>query len=373
MSKRAAAAVDSAVDSVRAGRMAVVIDDDGAGVLVQAAASITAEDVVAMVAGGGVLSIALTASRCAELELEPQGTVGGNRSGHRMAVSIDALEGTTTGISAEQRANTVRVAADPDCRPADLVRPGHVLPIVANDDGVLGRRGQAEAAVDLARLASGPGAPAAVCALLDEHGRVAGAPFARELAERSGLPVVELTDIASVRWQRERPLRIVGRERLVTHHGDFAAVNFLDTISAETHMALVRGAVEGRERVPVWLHRASPGDDLLAGLARDRVDSLALALRRFARAEMGVVVYLAHRSPTDPQGLDIARQVLGDLGPASVVILNPEPALEQGLADRGVIVVGAEARAGGGPGRRADRERSPSLPSMSALDVDMAI
>jgi 3,4-dihydroxy 2-butanone 4-phosphate synthase/GTP cyclohydrolase II len=328
----------AAIDALRRGEVVALLDDSGVGHLVCDAAAARAEDVVAMLdAGGGIFSVVVSTRRCAELRLPEQ--EGRGSTGRRIAVSVDAREGTTTGISAEERALTARVVADPATRPSDLVVPGHVPPLIAADAGVLVAREAPEAALDVVRLAGGTAA--AICAILDEDGATASPAAVRDRAAARGLPSVTITEIATRRLAAERPLRAVGRRRVVTHQG-----SFINEVTGESHAALVRGAVEGRAEVPVALRCSSPVDDLLASLEPSGESSLAQTLRRFARAEVGVLVHLRDAGAEDPRALDLTAATLAELAPASVLPLDP--ALAAPLRERGVEV----ARPRSAPRRR---------------------
>ncbi len=325
------------------GEVVALLDDAGVGHLVCDAVAVRPEDVVAMLdAGGGIFSVVLSARRCSELRLPEQ--EGRGAAGRRIAVSVDAREGTTTGISAAERALTARVVADPATRPSDLVVPGHVPPLIAADAGVLVAREAPEAALDVVRLAGG--AAAAICAILDDDGATAAPEAVRARAAARGLALVTITEIATRRFAAERPLRAVGRRRVVTHQGTFTAVSFANEVTGESHAALVRGAVEGRAEVPVALHSSSPVDDLLATLEPSGESSLAKTLRRFARAEAGVLVHLHDAGADDPRALDLAAATLAELAPFSVLPLDP--ALAAPLRERGVEV----ARPRSAPRRR---------------------
>jgi 3,4-dihydroxy 2-butanone 4-phosphate synthase/GTP cyclohydrolase II len=150
------------------------------------------------------------------------------------------------------------------------------------------------------------------------------------------MPIVTITEIASRRLTAERPLQAVGRERVVTHHGQFAAVSFVHTVTGESHLALVRGNVEGRSEVPLAVRSSSPADDLLAGLAPSGENDLARILRRFARAEAGILVHLPDRGPADQRALDLAAAMVAELAPASVLPLDPT--LDRPLTERGLVV-----------------------------------
>jgi 3,4-dihydroxy 2-butanone 4-phosphate synthase/GTP cyclohydrolase II len=337
----------AAIAALAGGGSVVLLDDEGVGHLLCDGRAVDAEQVVAMLdAGGGIFSVVLAASRVAELRLHEQSR-GTEAGGRRIAGLIDARVGTTTGISAAERANTVRVAADPSSRPGDLIVPGHVPPLIAADAGVFAHRAAPEAALDLVRLADGSGA-AAICAILDEGGRTAPPAQVRAGAEHRGLPLVTITDVAARRIADERPLSRQRRERLVTHHGSFSAVTLSHDVTGESHLVLVRGTVEGRSEVPVALHSSSPGDELLGGLLPGGESRLAQALRRFASAEAGILVHLGDRDAQDPRALDLAATALLELAPASVLPLDP--ALAGPLRDPGIEVA---------PARTTSRPREP--------------
>lgn len=350
MSEPAAAAVEA----IAAGGLVALLGDDGVGHLVADGRTVSTEDVVAMLAaGGGIFSVVLAASRAAELQISEQTPRGGRRIG----ASIDARVGTTTGISAAERANTARVAADPSTRPGDLIVPGHVPPLLAADAGVFAERGAPEAALDLDRLAGGTGA-AAICAILDEGGGTATPRQVRELAAARGAPLVTVTEIAARRIVAERPLRAVRRERLVTHHGSFDAVTFLHAATGESLLVLVRGNVEGRREVPLAVHATTPTDELLAGLTPSGESRLARTLRRFDRVEAGILVHVRDRPEDDPRGLDLTTAVVAELGPASVLPLDPE--LDERLGERGLIIGRPLLDPPPAPPRRLRRPRARS-------------
>jgi 3,4-dihydroxy 2-butanone 4-phosphate synthase / GTP cyclohydrolase II len=329
-----------AIAALAVNRTVALIDDEGVPYLVHDAREIAADDVVAMLsAGGGIFSVVLSEGRRAELGL-PDQAHGEGEGGRRIAASIDARVGITTGISAADRANTARVVADPRTVATDLVVPGHVPPLLAADAGVLARRGAAEAALDLVRLAGGSGV-AAICAVLGQDGRTAAPDQVRVLARRRGLPLVTLTEV-SARRIAERPLKVEAVQRIVTHYGTFAAVTLTHVMTGESHLALVRGVVEGGEGVPVALYFSSPREDLLAGIVQGGESRLARTLARFARAESGILVHLSNWAHDDPRALDIAAAALLALNPASVRPLDAD--LGPSLAQRGVEMIRSPAR-----------------------------
>jgi 3,4-dihydroxy 2-butanone 4-phosphate synthase/GTP cyclohydrolase II len=327
--------LEKALAAIARGAMVVMVDDDGGAHLVGDGARTSARDVVTMLRDGGIFFVAISESRRIELGLDAQERAG-DPVVRRMAVAVDAVEGVTTGISAEERARTARTVADPTTRSGDLVVPGHVPPLLAADEGVLANRGVAEAAVDLIRMAGGSSV-ASVCAMLDGSGRVRDEPSARSLAAERGLEVVTITDLATRRIASERPAQIVDRERIIGRYGSFTAVRLLYGPRDETHLALVRGAVQGAEEVHVTADMARPGEDLLAGLSWGTDRGASASVKRLVRSETGIFVHLHHRDGFfGPASYDILVAVLLELGPASVIVSAD---LRAHLLGRGVPVV----------------------------------
>jgi 3,4-dihydroxy 2-butanone 4-phosphate synthase/GTP cyclohydrolase II len=326
----------SAIEAIGRGEIAVLLDDEGVGHLVRDARGTSPEDVVAMLdAGGGIFSVVLAASRCGELRITEQPARTSEERARRIGVSVDARVGTTTGISAGDRALTAQVVADPATLAADLVVPGHVPPLIAADAGVFAARGVPEAALDLVRLAGGTGA-AAICAMLDADGRTASAAEVRATAAARRLSLITVTEVAARRIAAERPVRAIEHRRVVTHQGAFTAVSLLNEVTGDAHAALVRGDVEGRREVPLAIRASSPIDDLLTTLEPTGESSLVAVLRRFARAESGILIHLRDADPEDPRAFDLAAATLAELAPESVLPLDPTHAAP--LRERGVKV-----------------------------------
>lgn len=343
MSARASA--EAAIAALGRGEIIVLQDDDGVRYLVRDARRTTGEDVVAMVSDGGIFSLVLAAGRADELRLEQR-----SHGSRRIAASVDARVGTTTGISADERANTARVVADPGTAASDLVVPGHVPPLIAAEAGVLAQRGAPEAALDLVRAAGGAGT-AAISAILAADGSVAAPERVRELAAERGRATTTITDVAALRIAAEHPLRAVKHDRLMTDRGPFTAVTFVHAATGDSTLALVRGNAGGRAEVPLAVHTSSPAADLLAALAPTERGGLAQALRRFARVEAGILVHLGERPASDPYALDLVAAVVSELEPDSVLPLDP--ILDRPLGERDVTVV--RPRSAPRPRPRGDR------------------
>lgn len=295
------ARVEAALQAVGEGRVVVVADDtdrEDEGDLIVAAEHTTAETVSFLLRHtSGLLCVALAGERCDALELPLMVPLGaqapGDAMGTAFTISVDVLDGTTTGISAGDRAATVRALVDPATRPRDLRRPGHVFPLRAREGGVLRRPGHTEAAVDLARLAGcAPGG--LICEVVDpDRSGMARRPQLQRLASRYDLPYLTVADLVLYRRRTERVLQRVADARLPTAYGDFRCLGYRSALDGEEHVALVRGDVSGGgEPVLVRLHSECLTGDAFGSLRCDCGEQLDASLRRVAEAERGVVVYL---------------------------------------------------------------------------------
>lgn len=324
-----------ALDAIRDGRLIGIASTAPGGecMLCMAAEEASAETINWMIMyGRGLICIALTGERCDELGLRSQGSGRASGDGLTFVETIEAREGISTGISAADRARTIRVAADPRSTRHDLTRPGHVVPIRVPSDAVLDGSAPAAAAIDLVRLAGLPPA-AAVCDVLDADGDAIDYPGLLDLCRAERLPIVTTND---VRDHRLRTHRIVTRvsERVVrTAAGEFVAVCYRDSVTSSLHYALVNGEVRGAEPVPIRIHLQDTIDDVFAS------DSpLPSALSELASGRAGILLYLAREvaipppwagdgHATGPQTLGggslsgyAAVQILQDLGVRSVQV-----------------------------------------------------
>jgi len=289
------ATVEQALDDLRAGRFVILVDDEdreNEGDLAIAAELASPEAVNFMVRQGrGLLCVALTEERCDDLGLPLMVAHNTSPFGTAFTVSVEARGKVTTGISAADRAATVRTLADPATRPEDLLRPGHVFPLRARRGGVLKRAGQTEASVDLARLA-GLTPAAAICEVMNEDGTMARVPDLVRFARRHDVRILTVADLIRHRLRHETIVERVASPHLPTRYGEFRLHAFRAEITGEEHVALVMGDVGGEEPVLVRVHSQCLTGDVFGSARCDCGTQLELALEAIATAGRGVLVYL---------------------------------------------------------------------------------
>src|SRR6202162_426163 len=239
--------IPEAIEEIRAGRMLVVVDDEdreNEGDLTITAEKVTPEIINFMATHGrGLICLALTAERCDYLRLPLMSPQNTSNFGTAFCESIDAREGTTTGISAMDRTRTILAAIHPNTRPVDLARPGHVFPLRAKDGGVLVRAGQTEASVDLARLA-GLNPSGVICEIMNEDGTMSRVPQLIDFCREHGIKMLTVADLIRYRMQHERYVRRVAEAVLPTRHGNFRMIAYASDVDHDQHIALVRGDLE---------------------------------------------------------------------------------------------------------------------------------
>ncbi len=296
--------INEIIDDLRHGRMVIVMDDEdreNEGDLLVAAEHVHAEEINFMARyGRGLICLTLTEERCQQLEL-PLMVSGMRRRGKTsFTVSIEAAHGVTTGISAADRATTVHAAIRKNAKPADMVVPGHVFPLMAQRGGVLARAGHTEAGVDLARLAGL--APACVlCEIMNDDGTMARLPELEEFAIRHGLKIGTIADLIRYRTEHESTIRRMVETDLPTEFGQFHVVAYHDTISERVHLALVRGAITHGRPTLVRVHVQQSPLDLFADIRRTGHWTLRAVLERVANEDNGVIVILCY--PEAPEHL----------------------------------------------------------------------
>ena len=287
--------IQDAAELYRRGEFVIIVDDEdreNEGDLCIAAERVTAESINFMARfGRGLICLALTEERCSELDLPLMVENNTTNFGTAFTVSIEARGRVTTGISAADRAETVRVAIDPKTRPYDLARPGHVFPLRARKGGVLKRAGQTEASVDLAAIA-GVMPAAVICEIMNEDGTMARLPDLKEFAVRHGLKIISVADIIKYRMQTEKHVHCMAAPVLPTEHGEFRVHAYKSDITGEEHVALVKGEIQEGDEVLVRVHSSCLTGDVFHSSRCDCGDQLDRAFELIAREGKGVILYL---------------------------------------------------------------------------------
>ncbi|UGT41762.1 bifunctional 3,4-dihydroxy-2-butanone-4-phosphate synthase/GTP cyclohydrolase II [Nocardia yamanashiensis] len=363
--------IATAVAAIARGGMVLVVDDEdreNEGDLILAAELATPANIAFLVRHtSGVICVPMTGEDCDRLQLPPMTAVNEDPKGTAYTVSVDAVAGVSTGISAADRARTMRVLADPRTTPDQLSRPGHVFPLRANPRGVLGRPGHTEAAVDLMRLAGLR--PAGVIAeVVNDDGTMARLPELLVMAREHELPIISIADLIEYRKRLEHGISRVVETRLPTRFGDFRVIGYSDEHSGAEHLALVYGAPSG-ESVLARVHSECLTGDAFGSLRCDCGEQLDAALEAVAAEGQGVVVYLRGQEgrgigllnklrayelqdggadtvdanvrlglPIDARDYGAAARILLDLGVNSVRLLSNNPAKQSGLTAHGVDV-----------------------------------
>ena len=359
--------IEEIIEDIQDGKMVVIMDDEdreNEGDLIMAASKVRPQDINFMATHGrGLICLTLTRERCRQLSLPLM--VNDNQDQHttNFTASIEAAEGVTTGISAYDRAHTVRTAVQPDARPQDLVQPGHVFPLMAQPGGVLTRAGHTEAGCDLARLAMLE--PASVIVeILNENGTMARRPDLERFAQQHDLKVGTIAELIHYRIANEKSVERVAECEMPTEYGNFRLVAYQDIVNKSLHLALVMGEVSPEDPTLVRVHVRNALGDLFGAQMEDTGWPLRDAMRRVAENGQGVVVVLGqHESPIDlvhriqnyrehdKSGKPVTReerhelrthgigaQILTDLGVRRMRVLSA-PMVVHGLSGFGLEVV----------------------------------
>ena len=348
--------VTDTIDAFARGDIVIVTDDDdreNEGDLIVAASLCTPEKMAFIIRNTcGIVCAPLTASEARRLRLDPMVSSNDAPLGTAFTVTVDVKHGLTTGISAEQRCNTVRALANGNMGATDFVRPGHVFPLIAKDGGVLMRSGHTEAAVDLCKLADLPPV-GVICELANDDGTVMKGPQIAAFAEKHGLNTITVADLIAYRQAREKLVERVHSFPVKTEFGDLTGHVYVTPFEDTQHFAFVMGKLGDGRRVPARLHRADVVTDVLVGAG-----PIQCALRRFQQEGKGVLVYLRDGTAGVPiksveDGSDALRsqqwrevglgaQILRDLGVASIVNLTSSPRPFVGLAGFGIEIAETE-------------------------------
>jgi 3,4-dihydroxy 2-butanone 4-phosphate synthase / GTP cyclohydrolase II len=306
------ATIDEAVEEIRNGRMIIIVDDEdreNEGDLVCAAELITPEIISFMaIHGRGLICLPLTEERCDELQLHPQTPDNTSSMGTAFTISIEARSGVTTGISAADRAKTILTAVDPNSKPSDLARPGHVFPLRAKRGGVLVRVGQTEASVDIARIA-GLAPAAVICEIMNDDGTMARMPELEVFAEKHGLKIISVADLVRYRIEKETMVRRLLETDLPTEYGVFRAIMFENEMNGETHIAMVMGDVDASsgttEPVLVRVQTENVTFAMFGSTLGEASRAMQASLQKISEAKRGVLLYLRQRE----NNLDLVNQL----------------------------------------------------------------
>jgi len=302
------ATIQEAAAEIRDGRMIIIVDDEdreNEGDLVCAAEKITPEIINFMARHArGLICLPLTEERCDELHLTTQVADNTSYLGTAFTVSIDARRGITTGISAADRATTILVAVDPNSRPQDLARPGHIFPLRAKNGGVLARPGQTEASVDMARIA-GLYPAGVICEVMNEDGTMSRMPQLEAFAAQHNMKMISVADLVRYRISKETLVRRIVDTDLPTVYGRFRAIAYENVINGDVHLAMVMGNVKTDDPVLVRVHTENVTCDMFGSLIDDTGFQLHTALEKISAAARGVVLYLRQRE----HSLDLVNQL----------------------------------------------------------------
>ena len=364
--------IEEALDDFRQGKFVIVVDDEdreNEGDFITAAEMITPEKVNFMLRNGrGVLCAPITMSRAAQLELDHQVQDNTSMLGTPFTVTVDLLEGCTTGVSTHDRAATIRALADPSRKPSDFGRPGHINPLYAQDKGVLRRAGHTEAAVDLARL-SGLQPAAALIEILNEDGTMARMPQLKEVAREHGLKIITIRDLIAYRLQQESLVERGVEADMPTAYGHFRIIPFRQKSNGLEHVVLYKGQWREDEPVLVRMHSSCMTGDIFGSQRCDCGEQLHKAMRMIEQEGKGIIVYLSQEGRgiglmnkiaayrlqeqgddtvdanihlgfrPDEREYGVGAQILREIGVGKLKLITNNPVKRVGLESYGLTIV----------------------------------